>query len=62
MWGIDLKKASEDDLSNPANIEFIKIKTAIPSVTPKAATIVKFFITDNISVCHFAVNGILHFT
>jgi len=41
MCGIDLKNASDEDLSKPANIEFIKIKTAIPNVTPKAATMVK---------------------
>jgi hypothetical protein len=37
MCGIDLKKASAEDLSKPAIIEFIKIKMAIPSVTPNAA-------------------------
>jgi hypothetical protein len=40
MCGVDLKMAELDVLSNPTNIEFINIKTAIPINTPSTATVV----------------------
>jgi hypothetical protein len=40
MCGVDLKKASLEDLSNPMLMVFMKMKIEIPNKTPKIATVV----------------------
>lgn len=40
MCGVDLKKASLEDRSNPWLMVFIKMKMEIPNKTPKIATVV----------------------